>query len=310
MAKKLLLAVTPSSGNVSADIGVCDPDEELAKAQLAGRIRDIVRLRRLTQVAASSAMGLDQPKVSALMNGRLSAFSSERLMRLLTRLGQDVEIVVESTPRRRGRGRFRVHGLAGGALALFVMLRAPGLSAQVPDAKPIDDRESFAVYSALLPDEAMRQMRRSMMVIQAEATVSPHLTDEAPGPCWPSGPSIETEWKSTLENLRTENAHTRTILSGFTLSVPYLVVPKADIRAIFTGQSGDWKAFAERYPNSAGYLALSAVGFDTDRTKAMVYMAHAYGNQGGFNSYHLLRRVAGHWQDARVPGVNTCQVQM
>ena len=53
-------------------------------------------------------MGIDQPKVSALLNGRLTNFSSERLMRLLTRLGQDVEIVVKTKPRRRQRGRIRV----------------------------------------------------------------------------------------------------------------------------------------------------------------------------------------------------------
>ena len=53
-------------------------------------------------------MGIDQPKVSALLSGRLINFSSERLMRLLTRLGQDVEIVVNSKPRRRLRGRIRV----------------------------------------------------------------------------------------------------------------------------------------------------------------------------------------------------------
>jgi predicted XRE-type DNA-binding protein len=86
MAKKLLIPVTLSSGNVFADIGVSDPEEELAKAQLAGRIRDIVRLRRLAQVVAGSVMGLDQPQVSALVNGRLSAFSRERLTQLLRRL--------------------------------------------------------------------------------------------------------------------------------------------------------------------------------------------------------------------------------
>jgi len=106
--------------------------------------------------------------------------------------------------------------VAGGALALFVVLRAPGVSAQAPDAKPIDDPESYAVYSALLPDAAMRGMRRSMIVIQAEAS-----TDQRG--CWPSGPPMETEWKSNLASLRAENAYARTILSGFTLSVPYIV---------------------------------------------------------------------------------------
>jgi len=108
MAKKPLIGVTPSSGNVFADIGVADPEEALAKAQLASRIREVVRRRRLTQVAAAAVMGIDQPKVSALLNGRLTNFSSERLMRLLTRLGQDVEIVVRTKPRRRQRGRIRV----------------------------------------------------------------------------------------------------------------------------------------------------------------------------------------------------------
>ena len=108
MAKKPLIAVTQSSGNVFADIGVADPEEALAKGQLASRIREVVRRSRLTQVAAAAVMGIDQPKVSALLNGRLTNFSSERLMRLLTRLGQDVEIVVRTKPRRRQRGRIRV----------------------------------------------------------------------------------------------------------------------------------------------------------------------------------------------------------
>jgi predicted XRE-type DNA-binding protein len=108
MAKKQDIAVMPGSGNVFADIGVAEPEEELAKAQLASRIREIIRGSRLTQVAAAAVMGIDQPRVSALLNGRLTSFSSERLMRLLTRLGQDVEIVVRSKPRRRQRGRIRV----------------------------------------------------------------------------------------------------------------------------------------------------------------------------------------------------------
>ena len=112
MAKKPLIVVTPSSGNVFADIGVLEPEEELAKAQLASRIREIIRRSRMTQVAAGVVMGIDQPKVSALLSGRLGNFSSERLMRLLTRLGQDVEIVVKSKPRRRQRGRIRVVGEA------------------------------------------------------------------------------------------------------------------------------------------------------------------------------------------------------
>jgi predicted XRE-type DNA-binding protein len=57
-------------------------------------------------------MGIDQPKVSALLNGRLANFSSERLMRLLRALGQDVDIAVRTKPRNRAHGRIRVIGEA------------------------------------------------------------------------------------------------------------------------------------------------------------------------------------------------------
>jgi hypothetical protein len=203
-----------------------------------------------------------------------------------------------------------------GALALWcLVLSVPHVSAQAADAKPIDDPESYAVYSALLPDEAIQQMRRSMIVIQAEATVWPPLPplppDLAPRPCWPSGPPIDTEWRSVLDSLRTESATARTILPGRALSVPYVVLPKANIDAILgtEGNPNDhWRRFYERYPNSAGYISLSAVGFDPGRTKAMVYMFHGSGSMGASGSYHLLRKLAGRWQDTQVPGVDTCRM--
>jgi predicted XRE-type DNA-binding protein len=104
------IPVTPGSGNVFADMGLPEPEEELTKAQLASHIRHVIRRRRLSQVDAALHMRIDQPKVSALLNGRLANFSSDRLMRLLTALGQDVEITVKSKPRGRAHGRIRVLG--------------------------------------------------------------------------------------------------------------------------------------------------------------------------------------------------------
>ena len=104
------IPVTESSGNVFADMGLPEAEDELTKAQLASHIRQAIKRRRLTEVAAAAMMGVDQPKVSALLNGRLANFSSERLMRLLTALGQDVDITVRAKPRNRARGRIRVLG--------------------------------------------------------------------------------------------------------------------------------------------------------------------------------------------------------
>ena len=106
------IPVTASTGNVFADMGLAEPEEELTKAQLASHIRQAIKRRRLTQVAAAALMGVDQPKVSALLNGRLTNFSSDRLMRLLTALGQDIDITVRTKPRNRAHGRVRVVGEA------------------------------------------------------------------------------------------------------------------------------------------------------------------------------------------------------
>ncbi len=106
------MKVTAGSGNVFADMGLPEPEEELTKAQLASHIRQVIKRQRLTQVAAAGLLGIDQPKVSALLNGRLAHFSSERLMRLLTALGQDVDITVRTKPGNRTHGRIRVVGEA------------------------------------------------------------------------------------------------------------------------------------------------------------------------------------------------------
>ena len=100
--------ITAGSGNVFAGIGLPEPEEEVTKAQLASHIRHVLKRRRLTLAAAAELMGIDQPKVSALLNGRLANFSSERLMRLLTALGRDVEIAVSAEPRSHVHGRIRV----------------------------------------------------------------------------------------------------------------------------------------------------------------------------------------------------------
>lgn len=68
------------------------PDELLLKAELAHQISELISARQLTQTEAEEILGVDQPKVSALMRGKLSGFSTERLFRFLNALGSNVEI--------------------------------------------------------------------------------------------------------------------------------------------------------------------------------------------------------------------------
>src|ERR1700676_4835186 len=100
--------VVEGSGNVFADIGLTNPEERLAKADLGIRIASAIRARRLTQARAARIFKIDPPKVSRLLRGRLSGFSTERLMHFLTLLGRDIEIVVKTAPGSRRQGRLRV----------------------------------------------------------------------------------------------------------------------------------------------------------------------------------------------------------
>jgi predicted XRE-type DNA-binding protein len=104
---KRTIHIEDSSGNVFADLGIKNPEEYLAKSELAAQILRIVQNRRLTQASAAKVLGITQPNVSALLNGHLDGFSTDRLFRFLNKLGCDVQIKV-SKPRTRSLGRVNV----------------------------------------------------------------------------------------------------------------------------------------------------------------------------------------------------------
>lgn len=93
-----------STGNVYADLGFADAAEMLAKARIVSQIGRIIQARKLTQVQAATLLGIDQPKVSALLRGHFKGYSQERLIGFLTKLGMDVEIVVRPKISKRKSG--------------------------------------------------------------------------------------------------------------------------------------------------------------------------------------------------------------
>src|SRR6202049_999846 len=98
--------VTEGSGNVFADLGLPNADQELMKARLTLQIYRLIKNRDLTQTEAGKILGIPQPHVSALMRNRAGNFSVGRLIDFLTALGQDVEITV--TPTRKVHGEMSV----------------------------------------------------------------------------------------------------------------------------------------------------------------------------------------------------------
>lgn len=96
MKKARAPRVVRGTKNIFADLGFPDADTHLLKAELVTRIQNVISGHNLTQTAAAKRLGISQPDVSRLLKGQFRDVSVERLMRLLTRLGCDVDITIRN----------------------------------------------------------------------------------------------------------------------------------------------------------------------------------------------------------------------
>ena len=104
------MKIERSSGNASTGLGPTDADTHLLKAELVAHIDSVIRQRGLKQVEAAKLLGLAQPDVSRLLRGDFREYSVERLLRILTALRRDVEIVIRE-PCSIRQGRLSVEGI-------------------------------------------------------------------------------------------------------------------------------------------------------------------------------------------------------
>jgi len=93
-----------SRGNVFADLGFRNAEQELLKARLTLQIHKLLKERGLTQSQAAKLLGTTQPHISALMGLKPVSVSVGRLLEFLNALGQDIEVTVRPAPRRRKAG--------------------------------------------------------------------------------------------------------------------------------------------------------------------------------------------------------------
>ncbi len=108
MAKNKKIEWEVSSGNVFADLELDQPEELLARSELLHRVSTLIQKSQLSQKEVAKKLGITQPKVSMLVTGRLSEFSTDSLLHYLSILGCEVEIRVKQ-PRSRV-GIFRHKG--------------------------------------------------------------------------------------------------------------------------------------------------------------------------------------------------------
>lgn len=91
------IKVTPSSGNVFRDLGFGREEAEhlLVRSDLMIQVQKIIASRGLKQKSAAKILGVTQPRVSALLRGRIDLFSTDALIDILARLGAQVRLTVK-----------------------------------------------------------------------------------------------------------------------------------------------------------------------------------------------------------------------
>ena len=91
------LKITRSSGNVFFDMGFSKAESEnlRLRSELMHRIDIHFRESGLTQAAGAKVLGLTQPRLNALLKGRLHQFSLDALVEIATRAGMNVRLVVK-----------------------------------------------------------------------------------------------------------------------------------------------------------------------------------------------------------------------
>jgi hypothetical protein len=183
-------------------------------------------------------------------------------------------------------------------LALVVALAlgsAALLAAQQSDSpEPYNDDEAYRVYDVLLPHDSSP----NTLVVQQE-TIGP-LSREGSASLGPENcltPAAASEFKDAILDYNRNNQKKSLLQRKFSVSRPYEILDAGTLNAMFQHPDG-WNKFYQRFPNSGGIYNMSAVGFNRDKTRALVYFGSGCQGQCGDWSFRLLEKVNGKWEQA------------
>ena len=182
-------------------------------------------------------------------------------------------------------------------ISLLVALLLPQATSPKKDepAEPYVDLDAYDVYAAILPSEW------PLSVAHARSLV---IGGETTGYKMCLVPDMESEALvgAAISDYVKKNEKSWTLQPLLSLDVPYLLITADEFKSV--AQRGAWKTFNEQHPNTGGVIALSAVGFNADKTVAVVYMEHSCGGDCGGGGFHVLQKKDGKWLPLKWKGTS------
>lgn len=163
------------------------------------------------------------------------------------------------------------------------------------------DADAYQVFSALLSESGAPGSTNTLVI---EQETVPHLGRQAgtfsDGPEACIYPDVAIKFREAIADYNRVNQKRWLLQRSFEINGPYELVTADTLKTFFS--HGDWDGFYKRYPSSGGFISLSAVGFNRDKTRAILYGGRACGSLCGQWSYELFEKVGGEWKT--VPGVS------
>jgi hypothetical protein len=150
--------------------------------------------------------------------------------------------------------------------------------------EPVTDPDAYALYAVVVPREWARVSKGTVLLQQETETSSP---------CRSISENRDSEWDGVEKNFKTENAVVRLLQPILPVGTPYRLVPRAQVAADDARLAIKYPGIWLRRPESIEYAAVSAVGFNSMKTKALVYVRLRSSGQ-----YVFMEKLAGHWIDA------------
>jgi hypothetical protein len=171
-------------------------------------------------------------------------------------------------------------------LIASVLLSQSVTSSQRDQATAYEDADAYEVYSAILPFEwPMSAAKAKMLVIRIKTRAYEMCLRP------------NQEWKEMIEpaiaDYEKQNQKTWLLQQRFGTEIPCKIVTSDEVNAAMVGHS--WEGFYKTYPDSGGWIELSAVGFNADRTVAVVYVGHLCGLLCGGGRFHVLQKTENKW---------------
>jgi hypothetical protein len=172
------------------------------------------------------------------------------------------------------------------AITTIALAQSPAVAQNL---ESVTDPEAYAIYEVLVPQLWPTRFKDLLLLQRETQTVAP---------CRNSGQISDPEWLAVEKSYRQENSLPKLLQPVLQIPGPYRLIPKSEIEADDARLRLKYPGPSNRLPESMEYAAVSAVGFNADKTKAIVLV-----QLRGQGAVRALERRDNGWVAAYVTGI-------